>query len=267
MPRPMTGAWRCPLRCATGSSRHGLPPRGGPMPQGAKRVYYLSMEFLIGRLLRTRPGQSAASTRRREGADRRFGLDPMQIIADEPDAALGNGGLGRLAACFLESLSTLGVPAHGYGIRYEHGLFRAAFRRWPAGREARGLAAADSRLGVRAPRSRLYRIGFGGEASVSGSRAGTGRRRHGRGLRHAHCRLERRALGQHAAAVVGQAGRCLRPRSFNRATSSARRAPRPLARTISRVLYPDDTTQGKELRLKQEYFFTAASLADILRRF
>jgi glucan phosphorylase len=99
-------------------------PRPGAYAAGAKRVYYLSMEFLIGRLL----DDGLINLRLQDDAAREallsFGCDPDKVIADEPDAALGNGGLGRLAACFLESLSTLGVPAHGYGIRYEHGLFR-----------------------------------------------------------------------------------------------------------------------------------------------
>ena len=92
----------------------------------AKRVYYLSMEFLIGRLiedvminLRVDDVARAAITE--------LGQDYDTVVYDEPDAALGNGGLGRLAACFLDSLSTLGIPAYGYGIRYEHGLFEQAF--------------------------------------------------------------------------------------------------------------------------------------------
>ena len=93
---------------------------------GAKRVYYLSLEFLIGRLL----DDAAINLGLREVAEQAMdGIGPSfaDLVADEPDAALGNGGLGRLAACFMESLATLGVPAHGYGIRYEHGLFRQRF--------------------------------------------------------------------------------------------------------------------------------------------
>ena len=92
----------------------------------SKRVYYLSMEFLIGRLLE----DAVVNLGLVEEASQAFealGIDYETVLADEPDAALGNGGLGRLAACFLESLSTLGCPAMGYGIRYEHGLFRQSF--------------------------------------------------------------------------------------------------------------------------------------------
>ena len=93
----------------------------------AKRVYYLSLEFLIGRLLE----DAAINLGLRDAAETAMaGLgvpDFRELVEDEPDAALGNGGLGRLAACFMDSLATLGVPAHGYGIRYEHGLFRQRF--------------------------------------------------------------------------------------------------------------------------------------------
>ncbi|MEO0693502.1 MAG: glycogen/starch/alpha-glucan phosphorylase, partial [Pseudomonadota bacterium] len=89
---------------------------------GEKRVYYLSMEFLIGRLLEdaiSNLGLTDVANRAIED----LGLPFKGVVGNEPDAALGNGGLGRLAACFMESLSTLGCPAYGYGIRYEHGLF------------------------------------------------------------------------------------------------------------------------------------------------
>uniref|UniRef100_UPI003565FE93 glycogen/starch/alpha-glucan phosphorylase n=1 Tax=Paracoccus seriniphilus TaxID=184748 RepID=UPI003565FE93 len=94
--------------------------------QGAKRVYYLSMEFLIGRIL----GDAIINLKLDSTMDETLqllGLDKQEILNDEPDAALGNGGLGRLAACFMESLASLNVPAFGYGIRYEHGLFRQRF--------------------------------------------------------------------------------------------------------------------------------------------
>lgn len=91
-----------------------------------KRVHYLSMEFLIGRILTDAAinlglGEALAEV------TREFGLDLELIARDEPDAALGNGGLGRLAACYMESMATLGCPAYGYGIRYENGLFRQRF--------------------------------------------------------------------------------------------------------------------------------------------
>lgn len=91
--------------------------------KGQKRVYYLSLEFLIGRLLYDSLSNLGLLDIAREALTE-LGVDLEQIRLLEPDAALGNGGLGRLAACFMESMATLGVAAHGYGIRYEHGLFR-----------------------------------------------------------------------------------------------------------------------------------------------
>src|ERR1700754_3265031 len=88
-----------------------------------KRVYYLSLEFLIGRLL-SDALNNLGLTEAMRSALRELGVDLDQLRAIEPDAALGNGGLGRLAACFMESMSTLGIPAIGYGIRYDYGLFR-----------------------------------------------------------------------------------------------------------------------------------------------
>ncbi|MEO1457292.1 MAG: glycogen/starch/alpha-glucan phosphorylase, partial [Pseudomonadota bacterium] len=91
-----------------------------------KRVYYLSMEFLIGRLLEDAISNLGLGEAAREALES-LDVDYDAALKDEPDAALGNGGLGRLAACFLDSMSTVGVPAHGYGIRYDHGLFKQSF--------------------------------------------------------------------------------------------------------------------------------------------
>ena len=91
-----------------------------------KRVYYLSMEFLIGRLIED-VAVNLGFEEIAEQAISALGQDYAAVVANEPDAALGNGGLGRLAACFMDSLSTLGIPAYGYGIRYEHGLFQQHF--------------------------------------------------------------------------------------------------------------------------------------------
>lgn len=91
-----------------------------------KRVYYLSMEFLIGRLL-TDTMANLGMTEACRGALHDIGVDFDSVLQREPDPALGNGGLGRLAACFLDSMANLGIAAYGYGIRYEHGLFRQSF--------------------------------------------------------------------------------------------------------------------------------------------
>ena len=235
--------------------------------EGAKRVYYLSMEFLIGRLLQDGivnlglEGQAKA-------AMQDLGLDYDTVLHDEPDAALGNGGLGRLAACFLDSMSTLGIPAFGYGIRYEHGLFRQSFV------DGRQVEAPETWLRhgnvweFERPEAH-FQIGFGGAVRDSGGAV-------------VWTPGESVMAEAYDTPIVGWQGKwanTLRLWSakpvelfdldrFNRGEFAGAAEPEALARTISRVLYPDDTTDiGKELRLKQEYFFTAASLQDLMRRF
>ena len=232
-----------------------------------KRVYYLSMEFLIGRLLQDAiVNLGLLDTAQATFAD--IGVPLEHVIADEPDAALGNGGLGRLAACFIESLSSLSVPAMGYGIRYEHGLFRQSFH------EGRQMEAPEDWLTqthaweFERPEA-AFDIGFGGQVTEKG----------GRSVWEPEDGLIAQAYD---TPIIGWQGRwantlrlwSAKPRKifdldrFNSGDYIAASAPETLARTISRVLYPDDTTpQGKELRLKQEFFFTAASLRDVLRRF
>lgn len=234
---------------------------------GGKRVYYLSMEFLIGRLLED------ALVNLELDADARaviaeLGLDFDAILRDEPDAALGNGGLGRLAACFLESLSTIGCPAMGYGIRYEHGLFRQRFRNGEQVEEPETWLQQHHVWEFERPEY-VHPIGFGGQVTDKDGRL--------------VWEPNEAVLAEaYDTPVVGWQGRWtntlrlwgaravdpLDLHRFNHGDYVGAAAPEVLARTISRTLYPDDTTDaGKELRLKQEYFFTAASLRDILRRF
>ncbi len=232
-----------------------------------KRVYYLSMEFLIGRLLEdaiVNLGLGDAA----DAACRELGLDFAEVLADEPDAALGNGGLGRLAACFLDSLSTLAIPAYGYGIRYEHGLFRQSFHEGRQVEQAEDWLNQPHAWEFERPES-CYRIGFYGDVREGGDGA--------------HWTPGSVVIARaHDTPIIGWQGRwantlrlwSAQPRTlfdlgrFNEGEFAAAAEQEALARTISRVLYPDDSTpQGKELRLKQEYFFTAASLADILRRY
>ena len=232
-----------------------------------KRVYYLSMEFLIGRLLEDAIHNLGLEEQVRIAVES-MDVDYAALINDEPDAALGNGGLGRLAACFLDSMSTVGVAAHGYGIRYDHGLFKQSFHEGWQREEAEDWLRQQhpwefERVEV------AYPISFGGEARVSGESA--------------MWRPEETVVAvAYDTAVPGWRGRWANTlrlwtaqpvyefdlERFNLGDYIGAAAPSVLAQTISRVLYPDDTTpQGKELRLKQEFFFTAASLADILRRF
>lgn len=233
-----------------------------------KRVYYLSMEFLIGRLLEDATinlGLRDVAVEVLEG----LGLDFADIADDEPDAALGNGGLGRLAACYLESMATLGCPAYGYGIRYEHGLFK---QRFEGGRQVEApedWLVADNPWNFTRPES-AYPVGFRGEVVEQD----------GRQVWTPQLRVLAEA---HDTPVVGygrQWANTLRlwaakPSAdlfdlerFNAGDFTAAAEPEAWARTLSRVLYPNDTTsRGKELRLSQEYFLTSASVQDIVRRY
>ena len=232
-----------------------------------KRVYYLSMEFLIGRLIED-VAVNLGVDEIAQAAMESLGLDYDAVVADEPDAALGNGGLGRLAACFLDSLSTLGIPAYGYGIRYEHGLFEQHFEDGRQIETAEGWLAQRHAWEFERPEVR-YEIGFGGFVSEP----------NGDAVWHP---AETVAASAYDTPVVGWKGKwantlrlwAAKPTqafdldNFNRGDYLAASEPEALARTISRVLYPDDTTDiGKELRLKQEYFFTSASIQDLIRRF
>ena len=231
-----------------------------------KRVYYLSMEFLIGRLLEDATINLGLYDVVQE-VMAGLGQDLRQVIEDEPDAALGNGGLGRLAACFMESMATLGCPAYGYGIRYENGLFR---QRFEGGRQ---VEAAEDWLSQAHPwefarPEAAYVVGFKGQVET-------------RDGREVWTPGETVLADAHDTPVVGWQGKWAntlrlwgaKPTTqfdlerFNRGDYAAAAEPEALARTLSRVLYPNDTTyQGKELRLKQEFFLTSAALQDILRR-
>jgi glycogen phosphorylase len=233
----------------------------------AKRVYYLSMEFLIGRLLKDAAVNLGIESIVRDTVGS-LDLDYETVLADEPDAALGNGGLGRLAACFMDSLASMGMPAYGYGIRYEHGLFHQHFE------DGRQVETAETWLTQKHvwefERPEVgYEIGFGGHVET--------------GPDGEKWMPEQTVIARaYDTPLIGWKGRwantlrlwSAKPTKifdldrFNRGEYLAAAEPEALARTISRVLYPDDTThQGRELRLKQEYFFTAASISDILRRF
>jgi glycogen phosphorylase len=119
--------------------------------ENPKRIYYLSMEFLIGRSLVNNITNLLLEPYAREIADRQS-LDPLGVMEQEPDAGLGNGGLGRLAACFLESMATMQLPAMGYGLRYEYGMFKQSIRDGWQHEEPDNLAAPPGPMGSSAPR-------------------------------------------------------------------------------------------------------------------
>ncbi|SMF29657.1 starch phosphorylase [Tistlia consotensis] len=233
-----------------------------------KRVYYLSMEFLIGRLLDDAVANLGLESAARE-AMAGLGVDYDALVRDEPDAALGNGGLGRLAACFLDSMSAVGVAGLGYGIRYDHGLFRQSFEAGWQAEEAEDWLAQPHPWEFERPEA-SFPIGFGGSVGPGAGDAG------------AWHPAETVIAVAYDTPVPGWQGRWVNTlrlwsakptrefelQAFNRGDFLGAATPAVLAETISRVLYPDDSTpQGRELRLKQEYFFTAASIRDILQRF
>ena len=189
--------------------------------KGSKRVYYMSLEFLVGRLLFDNLNNlNTLNTMRAALAGLEIDLDRLRAL--EPDAALGNGGLGRLAACFMESMATLDIPAHGYGIRYEHGLFRQVMKNgWQQEFPEDWLALGNPWEFHRPEvcyRDRLRRLDRGGADLRSGGApclAPRGNHR-GSGLRHALRRMARPAR-QYVAAVVGSIRRsasagCVQPR-------------------------------------------------------
>ncbi|WP_443112593.1 glycogen/starch/alpha-glucan phosphorylase [Devosia sp. ZB163] len=236
-----------------------------------KRVYYLSLEFLIGRLMRDAMSNIGAMEPVR-AALKNFNVDLGDLINLEPDAALGNGGLGRLAACFMESMATVGIPAYGYGIRYVHGLFRQEMSDgWQVELPEDWLAHGNPWEFER--RESSYEIGFGGHVEPVAEPDGS-------------TRLEWRPA-EHLLAVafdtpiVGWRGKrvnTLRLWSaqpidpilldrFNAGDHIGALEESARAAAVTRVLYPADSTpSGQELRLRQEFFFSSASLQDIVRR-
>jgi starch phosphorylase len=232
-----------------------------------KRVYYLSLEFLIGRILGDAMMNLGLFETVNDVLDGE-GISLADVIENEPDAALGNGGLGRLAACFLESMSTLACPAYGYGIRYEHGLFRQKFEGGKQVEHPEDWLNQPHPWEFERPEAR-YTIPFKGHVDHGGDAP----------VWHPGETVYARAYDMPVVGWQGKWANTLRlwgahPTelfdldSFNAGDHTAAAAPEALARTLSRVLYPEDTTDsGKELRLKQEYFLTSAALQDILRRF
>jgi starch phosphorylase len=233
---------------------------------GGKRVYYLSLEFLIGRLMRDALSNMGL-TNEMEQALREHGLDLAQLEELEPDAALGNGGLGRLAACFMESLASLDIPAYGYGIRYLNGMFRQRIDDgWQVELPETWLSHGNPWEFDR--RESSYLVGFGGEVADQigrGHLAPAGADR-GQRRRYARRRLARETR-EHAAPVDGQCADPLQLDAFNAGDHAGALAAQVRANSLVRVLYPADSTPaGQELRLRQEYFFSSASIQDIVRR-
>ncbi|HUN94379.1 MAG TPA: glycogen/starch/alpha-glucan phosphorylase [Burkholderiaceae bacterium] len=231
-----------------------------------RRVHYLSMEFLIGRTLTNAVDALGLTTACVQHAGGDAGAW-RELVEQEPDAALGNGGLGRLAACFLDSLATLDIPAIGYGLRFRYGMFAQAIR---DGRQVElpdlWLQAGDS---WSIPRSDLhFTVGFGGRVEANGT------------LRRwlpdvtvvalAHDMVVPGHGTDHVATLRVWDARANEPLDFSafaHGDYAAADARRREADVLTFLLYPDDSTPaGLELRLKQEYLLVSASLQDILAR-
>ncbi len=234
-----------------------------------KRVYYLSAEFLIGRLFRDALHNLGLMDAMRE-ALKGFGVDLDALALLEDDAALGNGGLGRLAACFMESMASLDIPAHGYGIRYRHGLFKQGIAGGQQ-TEAPELWLEDGNPWEIARPRRNFKIGFGGTVQVASAA-------HPRAQWHPGEVIIAQAYDTPMIGWQGKRVNTLRLwhakaeqpldlAAFNAGDHVGAQSAEARAEAINRVLYPNDSNAaGHELRLRQQYFFVSASLQDILRR-
>ena len=239
--------------------------------KNVRRVYYLSLEYLMGRVLTN----NLVNLQLRDVATAalaELGQDLEAVADEEADMGLGNGGLGRLAACFLDSLATMDIPAVGYGIHYEFGLFRQTFA------QGRQVEVADNWLANNNPwliRRPNYRV----------SVPLYGRVKHSTDDRGNHCAElveTRNLLGMPwdipIAGFAGSSVNFLRLweskaasefdfRAFDRGGYVEAVHERDSSEIVSKVLYPNDSTEsGKELRLVQQIFFVSCSLQDILRR-
>jgi starch phosphorylase len=237
--------------------------------ENPKRVYYLSMEFLIGRSLANNIMNLLIDpVVQRAVAEK--GVDWLSVLEQEPDAGLGNGGLGRLAACFVDSMATMQLPAMGYGLRYEYGIFRQTIQDgWQREQPDNWLRQPDPWEVARPYEKVDVKLNCSFEVSAGTLRPIVGQPSSLIGL-------------PFDRPVVGYGGKTINtlrlwaaaaPESFDfQAFSSGEfvsaLAERLAAESLTRVLYPDDTTSmGQALRFVQEYFLVACSLADLVRRF
>jgi glycogen phosphorylase len=237
--------------------------------ENPKRVYYLSMEFLIGRSLANNILNLLLDPVMKRAADDK-GLDWLALLEQEPDAGLGNGGLGRLAACFIDSMATMQLPAMGYGLRYEYGIFRQTIQDgWQLEQPDNWLRRPDP-WEIARPEEKVE-VKLGCSFEVRGGTLGV-------------------VVGKPSSLlgipydrpVVGYGGKTINTlrlwaasapdvfdfQAFSAGDFVGALAERLTAESLTRVLYPDDSTSmGQGLRFVQEYFLVACSLGDLVRRF
>jgi glycogen phosphorylase len=237
--------------------------------ENPKRVYYLSIEFLLGRSLANNVTNLMLDPIAAQFIKEK-NLDWLGLLEQEPDPGLGNGGLGRLAACFLDSMATMQMPATGYGLRYEYGMFKQSIKDgWQEERPDHWLRRPDPWQIMRPQESVVVNL------NCSFSMTG--------GSLHAEIGKPSRLFGiPRDLPIVGYGGRTINSlrlwaaaapdyfdfREFSHGDFVGALAEKLAAETLTRVLYPDDSTSlGQGLRFVQEYFLVACSLADIIRRF
>jgi starch phosphorylase len=234
-----------------------------------KRAYYLSMEFLIGRSLTNNITNLLLSPVVSEAAKRRS-LDWLSLLDEEPDAGLGNGGLGRLAACFLDSMATMQLPAMGYGLRYQYGMFRQSIDHgWQQEQPDNWLRRPDPWEVARPDETVEVKLNCSFEVRKGELQPVVGR----------PSTLIGRPFDRPVMGYGGKTINTLRLweaaasdyfnfQAFSHGEFVSALAETLAAESLTRVLYPDDsTTQGQGLRFVQEYFLVACSLADLIRRF
>ncbi len=237
--------------------------------ENPKRVYYLSIEFLIGRSLANNVTNLLLDSLANE-AIRQKNLDWLSILEQEPDAGLGNGGLGRLAACFLDSMATMQLPAMGYGLRYEYGIFRQSIQDgWQQEQPDNWLRRPDPWEVARPQEKVEVKLNCSFEMRGGTLRAILGKASNLIGI-------------PYDRPVVGYGGKTINTlrlwaaaapdyfdfQEFSKGDFVGAVAETLTAESLTRVLYPDDSTaQGQGLRFVQEYFLVACALADLVRRF
>ena len=237
--------------------------------RNVKRVYYLSLEFLIGRTLANNITNLMLDPVWKEFC-KEHQIDPLEIVEQEPDAGLGNGGLGRLAACFLDSMATLGIPGMGSGLRYEYGIFKQTLRDgWQFEQPDHWLARSDP-WEVARP-NEAVEVHLGCSFNI---RQGALRVVDGRPSTLIGVPFDRPIIGYGGKTVNtlrlwSASTHCYFDfQQFSRGDFVGALAETLTAETITRVLYPDDSTaEGKGLRFLQQYFLVACTVADAIRRF